>query len=327
MNSMDTGKTKNLTILKLSCRNFRGCWVHYFSQKYPNIRTLILDLNSNSEDIKDFMCMQKSLFYTSLKFYDLERASITDYHVMHSPEDRILASYSICNIPIYNVIYKQVIYNTFKKDQYSRILTKHVKFLPSTLKTLAIPCYLKPSHPYYIDIDTGHLVSLVLLNISGQISINLGKIFSDYLSFAISVISFLDTEVSIYALNYISIKFGNIQSLGLCNSSITGPISEGTGCLTIDMSYSHLNHLHLSNCQTLSTNDPFDTKSLVQIIEIRSPVIPPLANQDSCDNTSENSEAVILEYEQPTDNENLIWASLSCRTGRIRKKDYSQSSI
>ncbi|KAL0085375.1 hypothetical protein J3Q64DRAFT_1698937 [Phycomyces blakesleeanus] len=77
MNSMDNGKTKNLTTLKLSCRNFRGCWVHYFSQKYPNIRTLILDLNSNSEDIKDFMCMQKSLFYTSLKFYDLERASIT----------------------------------------------------------------------------------------------------------------------------------------------------------------------------------------------------------------------------------------------------------
>ncbi|KAL0084617.1 hypothetical protein F4703DRAFT_1928889 [Phycomyces blakesleeanus] len=71
----------------------------------------------------------------------------------------------------------------------------------------------------------------------------------------------------------------------------------------------HLNHLHLSNCQTLSTNDPFDTKSLVQIVEIPSPVNPPLANQDSCDNTSKKSEIVILEYEKPTDNENSIRAS------------------
>ncbi|KAI9014509.1 hypothetical protein CLU79DRAFT_767062 [Phycomyces nitens] len=312
---------KNVTVLTINCLCNDKRWIYYFAKKYPNLRKFVFSIQESSS-LPMFPDDKASLLLNRLSrpFVHLEELSLK---VSEFPDDSHLTLWNLFSsfeIPVKRLAYSPRFRTGYSDTIVGRAIDASANAFSKTVRELRIVYHATQQIPRYLNTALYNCTHLVKLYISAfRIEINLDKLldgckaldqalFSEtdicispdapntFTPHNLTKISFVRSNVTADTLNHISPRCRKLRVLCLSETMINGSVSETTGRLSIDMSYSHLKYFHLKDSQIhpLSDNQPLN--ELISIIAIHKPV-----NQN-----------LNVETQSSVESSNITWIHLYC---------------
>ncbi|KAL0084608.1 hypothetical protein J3Q64DRAFT_1743430 [Phycomyces blakesleeanus] len=319
----------SVTEFKLTCPNININWLCYFTRKYLNVRKLKLKtyLVTPAHTTQDTTTPLSAVI--PQKFAHLENAYISVRHNENNEQDLLWKSISPSSIPVRRLAYRQGAHDSPCDKPSTDSLQLWVDNCSKTIEYLDISSFWKLDGISHIPFNFQYCPHLVYLNLSARVSIKLdclldnckalkkiklklSKIICDQntsgssLSHDVSTISLYFLDIGTEMLNYISCRCRKLRNLGFHTVNITGNLSEETGSLLIDLSYSHLKSLSFKNTLICLYSNP-NEKYILHRTAICCPLYSHSNNQKLCDNISDKAAIATDDKEQFKENQKSMW--------------------
>ncbi|KAI9016468.1 hypothetical protein CLU79DRAFT_762674 [Phycomyces nitens] len=320
----------NVRVLKINCLYNDVRWIYYFTQRYSNARELLLKLKETTSLPKMSLDIVFPTFFSAPRsFSRLEDLSL---HFTGDSDDSHLLFWKLfplLELPVKRLIYRPYFCNVVEDGISKQTIYFCVAALPTTIEELYIAFFETGDFGQCLNMDLSRFACLVKLNITAfKVSVNIDKLLNDCKVLKVIMLSDLEIDISPDAcepftphnistiwisrsstttdtLNYISSRCRKLQALCFSGGVIVGSISEKTGRLLIDMSFSHLKYFHL-NYPKIHSRSTYRIKDItINVIAIHKPVNRQL-NGLQVNNTIKSQTALLDGVQQKVAKE-VIW--------------------
>ncbi|KAL0074046.1 hypothetical protein F4703DRAFT_1893737 [Phycomyces blakesleeanus] len=318
---------ENLRVLKTRINNMDLRWLAYFARKYTKIHTLEW---TDRTDLPASELFQEEAFemFTKLHsaFKQLNKVVVNGVSQTNSTHIAFWNLFGRFGVPLKSLEYN--LGTCFENSEFlEKTITACLQSCSSTLETLLINGSTGISNPTNIPVSIGVCPNLVSLDINvfpSSIAINIildncialrklkleakrvfidSNIQSDIQKHDLQLIHIIKSRANSALFKYISERCRRLRYMRLVDVAVVGPLSQDTGTIFIDMSYTCLALLKLNHVSFYGSQDDIcNNESAVNLIRF-STVNSPLLY----DNTTKNRSIIIPNSSLPETSAETVW--------------------
>ncbi|KAL0075907.1 hypothetical protein J3Q64DRAFT_1773263 [Phycomyces blakesleeanus] len=262
---------KNLSVIKLLDHNMDLGWLFYFSLKYPKVRvfesSMVFSKINRIEDSPSEEVMS-IIMAASFQFPHLKSVVISHEAVVGSQHTVFWKLLHQLTSSLRSLDYSLDL-ASFGNGLFSGFPRESVRFSSTTLERLSLIINAKPHVMSILPLNFGscsRLVDLTTEVSKGIIEIDVlldsctslksihmrdelitlsPKAYATSTPHGLQKMEIINSKVDSHVFNFISLRCRQLREMALCSVRVPGSISQETGNMCIDMSYTHFEVLKL----------------------------------------------------------------------------------